>query len=78
MQRVAILLELIEDEAAEVITAISSTKVRFAGLPLDEILALTLASATKPPEADATIAHEICSDGARYVGGQMYSLQGRG
>lgn len=75
MQRVSILLDLIGDEAEQVVAAIASTGVRFAGLPFDEIWAMTMASASSPPAPDSIIAHEARSDGAVYAGKAKFKLE---
>jgi hypothetical protein len=68
-----LLLELLEDEAKQVINAVSATEVRFGGLRFDEVVELGTAGAP-PLGPDIAIGHEACSDGVIYAGGSTYSL----
>ena len=73
MRRVTLLLELLEDEADQVIEAVSATQVRFGGLSLQEIAELGMAGAP-PLGPDVAVGHEASSDGVLYAGGSRYSL----
>lgn len=73
MRRVTLLLELLEDEADQVIDAVSATSVRFGGLSLREVAEIGVIGAPPLP-VDVAVCHEACSDGALYVGGPRYSL----
>ncbi len=73
MRRVTLLLELLDDEAEQVIQAVSATSVRFGGVTLEKIVKLGMECAP-PLKADMAIGHEACSDGAIYAGGPKYSL----
>lgn len=73
MRRVALFLDLIDDEADLVIAAVSETSVRFAGLTLAEVVALSMAEAPSN-SADMTIAHDVRSDGALYAGTPKFHL----
>lgn len=73
MHRIALLLELAEDEAEQIVAAISATEVRFAGLQLAEVLDLMRGGAPVLG-ADAIIAHDVCSDGVLYAGGAKFKL----
>lgn len=73
MRRVTLLLELLEDEAEQIIDAVSATDIRFGGLRFGEVIELSMASAP-PLGPDIAIGHEACSDGVIYAGGSRYSL----
>lgn len=73
MRRVTLLLEVLDDEAEQVIAAISGTGVRFGGMLLSDLLAAGMAGApTGMP--DAAIGHHAASDGILYAGGPRYSV----
>lgn len=76
MRRVALLLDLSDDEADLVIAAISATSVRFAGLQLDEVIQMAMAVGPAGGP-DMSIAHEVRSDGAMYLGEPRYALSRR-
>lgn len=73
MRRVALFLDLIDDEADLVIAAISETPVRFAGLTLAEVVDLSMADAPSGTQ-DMAIAHDVRSDGALYAGEPKFHL----
>lgn len=73
MRRVTLLPELFEDEADQVIDAVSATQVRFGGLSLREVAGLGMVGAPALG-ADIAIGYEACSDGVLYAGGPRYSL----
>lgn len=77
MRRVTTMLEMIGEEAALVIEAVSSTSVRFGGCRLGDVVEMGMAGAPKP-DRDASIVHDACSDGALYSGGSRYRLERRG
>ncbi|KQM86408.1 hypothetical protein ASE67_11350 [Sphingomonas sp. Leaf23] len=73
MRRVALFLDLIDDEADLVIAAVSETPVRFAGLTLAEVVQLSISDAPSGTP-DMTIAHDVRSDGALYAGDPKFHL----
>ncbi|WP_031318097.1 hypothetical protein [Blastomonas sp. CACIA14H2] len=73
MRRVTLLLELVEDEAELVTSAVSATSVRFAGLTLEEILRMGTEGAASQGR-DITLQHHAVSDGAQYQGGMRHTL----
>lgn len=76
MRRVALFLDLTDDEADLVIAAVAETSVRFAGLRLDEVIELSMAGAPSG-NADMSVAHDVRSDGAMYLGEPRYILTRR-
>lgn len=74
MQRVTLFIELLDDEATQVIAAISQTDVRFGSLKLDELLDMNMSVASAPPHPDAAILHSARSDGACYAGDAVFDV----
>lgn len=74
MRRVTLLLELMEDEAEQLFTAVSATDVRFGGFTLNELM--DTSSQGLPAGRDGSVGHHACSDGVLYQGGPRHSFPG--
>lgn len=62
MKRVAIILELADDEVGRAINALSQTSIRFAGMTAKDLME-TLAGGRPPQPEDTSIIHTMISDG---------------
>jgi hypothetical protein len=71
MRRVAIVLELVEDEAAIALEALKDTPIRFGGLSLGELIT-NLSAATFPQTDEQSAMLVYVSDGIRSAGHKPY------
>lgn len=77
MRRVALLLEMSESEAVQIIRAVSATPVRFGKRRLDDLIAAAMEAATNCVDSGSSMSHEVCSDWALAEGGSLFACAPR-